>query len=117
MGGASTIQATTWSWPCSSSITPCAPWGAAGPTPQERWSSRQAITQEQRDQFRQCLRQMRWQVLDEQGLYEDELLSRNARATVVRESIRRAMESLGYLLVQRKRISPPFNSPLRDKIR
>ena len=55
--------------------------------------------------------------LDELGMHERPLHNHNARATVARESIRRALESLGFLLVRRKRISPPFRSPLRDKFR
>ena len=93
------------------------PWGAAGPTPVQSWQSRKPITQDQRQQFLQCLRQTRQQTLEEHGYYPDELLDPKDRATVARQSIRRALESLGYLSVQRKRISPPFNSPLRDKYR
>ena len=93
------------------------PWGAGGATPQQVWQSRKPITQDQRRQFLLCLRQMQRQVLDELGMHERQLHNHNARATVARESIRRALESLGFLLVRRKRISPPFRSPLRDKFR
>lgn len=93
------------------------PWGHAGPTPLECWQARNPITPKQRDEFRQCVRQMHSQVLADQELPPMHLLTYNARAAVVRESIRRALLSLGYLVVRKRRISPPFNSPLRDKFR
>lgn len=91
------------------------PWGSLRPTPLETWQSRKPITQEQRARFRQCVADCHRIVRRDLGL-GDQPIKPKARAIVARAAIRRAMESLGYLLVQRKRISPPFNSPLRDKI-
>jgi hypothetical protein len=95
------------------------PWGPCGPTPQDRPQARTPITQAQRDQFRQAFLQARAQILDEKGLPDEpwEALSLTAQAAVARASVRRALESLGDLLVRRRQISPPFNSPLRVNFR
>ena len=94
-------------------------WGSSGPTPLERWQSRPPITIEQRQEFRQAAVDARRAVMAANGLGDKpmEQLSRALRASLAREGIRRALESLGYLVVRRRRISPPINSPLRDKIR
>ena len=95
------------------------PWGPLGPTPLERWQSRPHITIEQRHEFRQTVLDARQAILVAQGLENKPLeqLTSASRASLDREAIRRALESLGYLVVRRRRISPPYNSPLRDKIR
>ncbi|NLF32537.1 MAG: transposase family protein [Planctomycetes bacterium] len=92
------------------------PWGPRGPTPQELWQRRPVITSGQRARFIDCVAAMREQIREEHGM-AGEFLEELPRAAVAREAIRRALIQLGYLLVQRKRISPPFNSPLWDKIR
>ena len=88
-------------------------------TPQQQWAARPRITPAQREQFRQCVLENCRQYLGEQGL-EDEpwhYLSASVRALAARTAIRRALVALGYLLVTRRRITPPFKSPLRVKIR
>jgi len=59
---------------------------------------------------------MQREVRTELAYGEDTLLGRAARAIVARAAARRALESLGYLQVQRRLITPPFNSPLRARI-
>ena len=92
------------------------PWGDTGPTPIGKWEARSRISQEQRLLFGQTVDKIQRQVLLERGM-ENKVLDRNQQAAVARFAIRRALQELGYLLVQRKRISPPFNSPLRAKFR
>jgi transposase InsO family protein len=89
------------------------PWGAHGPTPQEAWDRRPRITPQQRTQFLECVAQATaaLQVQLDHGLNEE--LQVAPRASVAREAVRRALEELGYLLVRRRRVSPPFNSSLR----
>ena len=94
----------------------CRPWGPHGPTPQERRHARTPITSAQRQVFRRCLGDMERQVRVEQGL-EDEPLHWAARAAVAWAAVRRALETLGYLQARRRRITPPFNSPLRANVR
>ena len=93
------------------------PWGVGGPTPAQRWQQRSPITQAQRDQFYDAVGQARQDLLLEKGLEDQFCLSFIAQAAVARGAVRRALESLGYLLVRRRQITPPFNSPLRHKIR
>ena len=91
------------------------PWGPCRPTPLETWQSRKPITPDHRAQFRQCAADSEQIARRDLGL-GNEPLEPKARAIVARAAIRRALETLGYLLVQRRRISPPLTSPLCDKI-
>jgi hypothetical protein len=93
--------------------------GGAICTPQERWTGRALITDPQREAFRRAARAHREAYLRENGLHEEPLesLPTRTRALVARMAIRRALESCGYLWVSRKRITPPFKSPLRARIR
>jgi hypothetical protein len=59
---------------------------------------------------------MQTDVRIELGYTQDALLGRAERAIVARAAARRALEALGYLQVRRRRIAPPFNSPLRARI-
>ena len=92
------------------------PWGPSGPTPEAMWLCRPLFTPQERVCLRERVETMRRGFLEEQRL-EGEWLDPNERATVARTAIRRALESLGYLQVRRRRITAPFNSPLRAKIR
>ena len=92
------------------------PWGPYGPTPQRRWDQRVPISAQQRQAFRQCVQDMQDQVAAECRLLPDELRDRSKRATVARLAVRRALEKLGYLVVRRRRITPPVKSDLRANI-
>jgi transposase InsO family protein len=91
------------------------PWGPSRPTPIETWQSRTPITLAQRDDFRHCVSDSRHAVLRELGVTEDELKPKT-RPIVDRAAVRRALETLGYLTVRRRRITPPLNSQTRDRI-
>jgi len=91
------------------SDTTARPWGDRGPTPQDLWSERPPITQSERQVFRNCLENM-------QELAPADLSDGDVRAVVARAAVRRALETLGYLCVRRKRITPPFTSHLRHNI-
>lgn len=73
----------------------------------------------QRQAFRQAALDHRLQFLREHGLEDEplEALNLTVQAMVARTAIRRPMESLGYLLVQRRPITPAGNSPLGAQIR
>ncbi|HUT34070.1 MAG TPA: transposase family protein [Planctomycetota bacterium] len=98
------------------SNTTARPWGARGPTPQALWTQRPPITPDERQLFRYCLEHMHAQVLRELDLSTADLSDGDVRAVVARAATRRALETLGYLCVRRKRITPPFNSHLRHII-
>jgi len=91
------------------------PWGASGPTPTEALLARRPISPPERQAFLDRVRQLDYQVRFDEGL-ENETLNRAEQATVARAAIRRALVELGYLSVQRRRITPPFNSHFRYKI-
>jgi transposase InsO family protein len=92
------------------------PWGSNGPSPEEAWLARTPIRPEERQAFQAAVKDMETRVRAELGLDPEAELGARARAIVARAAISRALQKLGYLLVRRKRISPPFNSPLRAKI-
>jgi hypothetical protein len=91
------------------------PWGDAGPTPRDAWQARKPITPHQRLQFQQRVLDSRRDIRRELGLDEPDLKPK-ARSTVERAAIRRALVSLGYLSVQRRRITPPLKSQMRERI-
>ena len=91
------------------------PGGASQPTPWATWQQRKPITPEQRIQFRQTVQHATAQAWTKLAL-SPEPSNRTARAVVARAAVRRALETLGYLLVQRRRITPPVHSPLRARI-
>lgn len=93
------------------------PWGPRGPTPQERWTERVPITVEQRDELRGCVEEMKTRVRAEIFPDANVPLGYEERAAVARSAVRRALESLGYLVVRRRRTTPPFKAALRDNIR
>jgi transposase InsO family protein len=89
------------------------PWGVTGPTPQERWDRRSPITPQQRQDFHQAVAQNEKNIRLELGYRPDEELKPKAQATLVRESISRALQGLGYLCVTRRRVTPPFKLSFR----
>jgi len=92
------------------------PWGPNGPSPEEAWLARTPISPEERQAFQATVNDMETRVRAELGLSPDAELDTRARAAVARAALSRALQKLGYLLVRRKRIGPPFNSPLRATI-
>ena len=92
------------------------PWGPRGRTPQQVWQARTPITPQDREEFRQTVAAKMLELRRDNGL-EHEPLTLQASAALDRAAIRAALEALGYLGIRRRRVSPPFNSPLRDKIR
>ena len=89
------------------------PWGVTGATPQERWDRRPPITPHQRQDFHQAVTENERTIRIELGYRPEEELKRNARATLARESISRALQGLGYLRVTRRRVTPPFKLSFR----
>ncbi|HLW66838.1 MAG TPA: transposase family protein [Gemmataceae bacterium] len=83
------------------------PHGPNGPTPEELWAQRHLITQEERTLFQAEVERQR-QEIDVQGGPEtnpETDLSNRARE---RQTIRRALEGLGYLTYTRRRIPLPI---------
>lgn len=86
------------------------PRGATGPTPEEAWASRENISVVEREQFR-------W-AYDRR--YEDERIRRNIlsgdpcprwlQASLDRAALGRTLIEQGFLLVRRRRITPPITA-------
>ena len=85
------------------------PWGRLAPSPQERWDQRIPPSPEQRIAFVQSQADHDFKVRAELGLALIPDLDPKDRATVARESVGRALQGLGYVQVQRRPITPPFN--------
>ncbi|MFB3894346.1 MAG: transposase family protein, partial [Phycisphaerae bacterium] len=85
------------------------PHGRLAPTPQQRWDQRSLLTDQQRIDFLQALADCTQRVKAELGLALIPDLVPKDRATVARQATGRALQQLGYLQVQRRRITPPFN--------
>jgi hypothetical protein len=85
------------------------PWGESGDSPQNRWNSRLPITAARRAEFIHTVESGSEQARIDMGLPRTGSLDHGAQAAVGRAAVRRALETLGYLLVTRRRFSPPFN--------
>ena len=84
------------------------PWGNLGPSPLQKWESRTPITTSARDLFIHTVESESRQARIDMGLPETGSLNRVAQADVARASVRRALETLGYLLSTRRLLSPSF---------
>jgi hypothetical protein len=91
------------------------PHGKNGPSPDEMFESRTPVTADERKTFIETVERMENEAyLDasRQGLWPDGTKDPDARieAKIQRESIAAALVALGYLLVRRRRITPPVFS-------
>lgn len=85
------------------------PWGASGPTPTEFWNQRVPIGDAERASFRARAAVLECEVRTtrEEGVSD---------ATVRRESLRRALEERGILLIRRKRVRLSIRRLMRARI-
>ena len=88
------------------------PWGATGPSPNDRWDTRTPITDAQRHRFQTTLAELKPQVAAELGLGTNDLKRRAVRAIVDRTATRRALQGLGFLFVSGGPIRPPLKSEM-----
>ncbi|MDH3445044.1 MAG: DDE-type integrase/transposase/recombinase, partial [Deltaproteobacteria bacterium] len=88
------------------------PWGHHGRTPDEVWQARESISVEERAKFQAELTKQRALALDDLGLANvEQPLSFADQARCDRLAMRRALEELGYLTLERKRC--PSKKPKR----
>jgi hypothetical protein len=94
------------------------PWGHRGPTPEEAWQARDPITVEQRVEFTVAVTRHRAQACQDLGLDESEgALASSDQARRDRLALRRTLEELGYLTMQRVRRAPKKpKRPTRDEL-
>jgi transposase InsO family protein len=88
--------------------TTARPWGRLAPTPQQRWEARLPLPDPHRPQFRQALAVQVQRVQADLGLGLILELHPQDRATVARQAVGQTLQALGYLQVQRRRVTPPF---------
>jgi len=83
------------------------PQGPSGPTPDEQWQQKPEITPEERTLFRAEVERQRAQN-DDQGGPTTNLKTELSKGARERQTIRRALEELGYLTYTRRRIPLPI---------
>ena len=84
------------------------PQGPSGPTPEQAWNDRPAFSAQERSFFQAAVHRNRADYRAQENLpTEGPLTDRQERAQD-RQAIRRALEELGYLLYQRRRLPLPI---------
>src|SRR5262249_4183101 len=83
------------------------PHGESGPAPEELWQHRPPITREERMLFQAEVQRQRQEIADQGGPEMNPKKDLHARARE-RQTIRRALEGLGYLTYTRRRIPLPI---------
>jgi putative transposase len=92
------------------------PQGPTGPTPDEHWAQRPALTLAQRLHFRAAVDHRRTEARMEENLSTAGPLPTHVERTIDRRAIRRALVEHGYLLFRRRRLPLPFSSRKVAKI-
>jgi transposase InsO family protein len=92
------------------------PWGAEGPTPEEKWESRAALTMNERDLLFENLDTARRALCHEREVDSDAPLDHRLESELVRLALQPVLETSGYLHVTRRRITPALTRRKSDKI-
>ena len=106
-------RAGSWTWDdaagaCAEANTLSRPRSASGASPDELWSTRKAITPEERAAFGSAVAEARrTQEAAAESCAEGEAVVRSQRE-MAREAIRLALEQCGYLHYKRRTIPPPL---------
>jgi len=80
------------------------PWGRNGDSPAERWKSRMAISNDERERFMTCYRAHQQRERTKRGISDDVHLQHYEQASIDRFAISRALIEHGYLQIRRRRI-------------
>lgn len=92
------------------------PRGIGSPTPQTSWLWRIPITEAERTRFAETCARFEAEEYTERGLLPMAELQHRERAAIDRIAISRALIELGFLLIRRRRITPPVSVLRRRKI-
>jgi transposase InsO family protein len=92
------------------------PWGAEGPTPEEKWESRDSLTMDERDVLFEKLDVARRALCREREVDSDGPLDHRLESELIRLALQPVLESSGYLYVTRRRITPELFRRKCDKI-
>jgi transposase InsO family protein len=86
------------------------PWGVRGPTPEEAWSKREAITADLRQRFQKSVEFYKEEERMKHGYLPGIELAADVRAKIYRAAIRRALCACRLLEVRKGQIALPFLS-------
>lgn len=86
------------------------PWGEGGPSPTQRWNTRSVITTVRRQQFQATLACQR-----DQEQQRQQTLPRSPAPLIQRRAIRRTLEELNYLRIDRPSRWNPGNAASGDR--
>lgn len=92
------------------------PWGAEGPTPEQKWDSRDSLTMSERDVLFENLDAARCALCREREVDSDWPLDHRLESELIRLALQPVLESSGYLYVTRRRITPQLSRRKCDKI-
>lgn len=91
------------------------PNGARGPRAVELWQQRARITLAERERFTRCVERQREQLLAQRDGDLD--VNDNEQVKLERRAVSRALADGGFLLFQRKRISPPIKTQCCSRLK
>jgi transposase-like protein len=92
------------------------PHGVAAPTPNESWLWRTPIKEAERARFAETCARFAREEYTQRGLLPMAELQHREQASIDRIAISRALIELGFLLIRRRRITPPVSILRRRKI-
>ena len=92
------------------------PYGAKGPAAEEVWESRSLLTMDERDTLFEKLEAGRRAVCLEREVDPEAPLTHRLETEIVRLALQPVLETLGYLHITRRRITPPINRRICDRI-
>jgi len=82
------------------------PWGASGPSPEERWDERNISLLDERQNMWQEIERRRVQLREALGIDTDVSLPHYAQAEIDRDAASPVLAELGYFQVKRRRYTP-----------
>jgi hypothetical protein len=85
------------------------PQGPRGPSADQLWTGRDALTYEQRQRFQETAKRHREEILIHEDPAQEEWMSTSKDRLIGREAIRRALGEHGYLSFSRRRIPLPIS--------
>jgi len=92
------------------------PWGAEGPSPEQKWEARSLLAMDERDVLFENLTVARTALCREREIDPDVILAHHLESELIRLALQPVLENLGYLYVTRRRITPPINRRKCDRI-
>ena len=92
------------------------PHGVGAPTPKESWLWRWPVTDGERNAFEEVVRRFAREEYTRRGWLPTVRLQHREQSSIDRLAIGRALIELGFLLIRRRRITPPISSLRYRKI-